>query len=205
MSNRHRWTSAALAAAAAAWLSGCAHQAPFVWVDDLPPSPAPKAEPGGYVIGVGDVVSVRVWNQEAMTSRARVRPDGRISVPFLNDVAAVGLTPAALAAQLQARLKDFFNNPLVTVTLEEQRPLAVSVVGRVAHPGTYPLESGAGVLQALAAAGGLTEWADKSMLFVLREAGGSRQRIRMTLEALQHAQGQAAQFRLAHGDVVVAE
>jgi polysaccharide biosynthesis/export protein len=202
---RHRTLAGFALAALAASLGACAHNpGAFVWIDDLPAA-EPKAEPGVYVIGVGDVVGVRVWNQEAMTARAKVRSDGRISVAFLNDVPAAGQTPAALAAQIQARLKDFFNNPLVTVSLEEQRPLTISVVGLVAHAGSFPLDPGSGVLQALAAAGGLTDWADKDKIFVLRGSGPGHQRIRMRLEALLHAEGRAAQFRLLNGDVVVAE
>jgi polysaccharide export outer membrane protein len=193
---------AALALATA--VTACAHSAPFVWVDNVPEVQI-KGSDGSYVIAVGDVVSVRVWNQEAMATRAKVRADGHISMLFLNDVAAAGYTPPVLAAELQTRLKDFFNNPVVTVALEEQRPLAVSVVGLVAKPGPLQLEPGTGVLQALAAAGGLSEWADKSMIFVLRKTSGTDQRIRMTLEALIHARGHAARFKLLTGDVVVVE
>jgi polysaccharide biosynthesis/export protein len=201
---RRTLTGFALAAWAAA-LDACAHNpGAFVWVDDLPAADH-KAEPGAYVIGVGDVVSVRVWNQDAMTTRAKVRSDGRISLAFLNDVPAAGSTPSALAAQIQARLKDFFNNPLVTVSLEEQQKLAVSIVGLVAHAGSYQLDPGSGVLQALAAAGGLTDWADKDKIFVLRGSGAGQQRIRMKLESLLHAEGRAAQFRVATGDIIVAE
>lgn len=186
-------------------LSACPRPpAPFKWVDDFPEVPSRGAD-GSVVIGPGDQVSIRVWNQEAMTTRARVRADGRITVPLLNDIVAAGQTPALLAAHLQSRLKDFINNPVVAVAIDEQRPLSISVLGEVAHAGTFSLEPGAGVLQALAAAGGLSDLADKDMVFVIRNTGSGVERIRMTQEALVHLKGRAAQFRLQSGDVVVVE
>jgi polysaccharide export outer membrane protein len=199
-----RYAALALATAVTACATACAHSAPFVWVDKVPEVQI-KGSDGSYVIAVGDVVSVRVWNQDAMTTRAKVRADGHISMLFLNDVAAAGYTPPVLAAELQTRLKDFFNNPVVTVALEDQRPLAVSVLGLVAKQGPLQLDPGSGVREALAAAGGLSEWADKSMIFVLRKTGGTDQRIRMTFESLIHARGHAARFKLLTGDVVVVE
>ena len=74
------------------------------------------------MIQPGDTISIRVWGQEGMSSKGKVRPDGRISVPFVNDIEAAGTTPAALAKTIQARLKDFIVNPVVTVTLDDPRP-----------------------------------------------------------------------------------
>jgi polysaccharide export outer membrane protein len=182
---------------------GCAHgQRSFVWIDDLPESPQPAAR--SYVIASGELLSVRVWNQEAMSSRVRVRGDGMISMPFLNDVEAAGLTPLALAQRLQAKLADYFVNPVVTVSLEEVRPLSISVMGEVTRPGVYPVDAGAGVLTAIASAGGLTDFATRDRIYVLR-AGGPVQCIRFRYEALTRAQGRAALFQLQAGDVVVVE
>src|SRR5512140_2351272 len=97
-------------------LAACATEGKFVWVQDYK-SPAAAAE--GYVIGPGDLLDVRVFQQEGMSAKVRVRPDGKVSLPFLNDVEAAGYAPAVLAAQLQTRLKDFINTPVVTVSLEE--------------------------------------------------------------------------------------
>jgi polysaccharide export outer membrane protein len=184
-------------------LSACVTPGKFIWVEEY----EQKHEDTAYIINPGDLLFVRVWNQEALTGRARVREDGKISVPFLNDVQAAGTTPPLLAQQIQTRLKEFINNPLVTVSLEEIKPLGVTVAGEVMRPGQQlQLPSGAGVLQAIANAGGLTEYAKKDLIFVIRpEAGGAPVRIRFTYQALIRNEGRASTFRLRTGDIVVVE
>ncbi|MBF5042593.1 polysaccharide export protein [Aggregicoccus sp. 17bor-14] len=184
-----------------ALLSGCKHAGAYTWVDQV----APEPEASEYQIVRGDTLSVRVFGQEGMSARARVREDGKISLPFLQDVQVVGYTPPVLAQQLQTRLKDYFANPVVTVALEEPRPFTVSVMGEVARPGLVQVErSNPGVLPALASAGGLTPFADHDAIFVLRP-GSPPRRIRFKYEALTTAEGRAAAFRLQSGDVVVVE
>lgn len=186
-------------------ISACKTTGDYVWVDDLPPvQSTPDRE---YVIQVGDTISVRVWGQDSMSVRTKVRPDGRISVPFVNDVDAAGNTPSALSKVIQSRLKDLYVNPVVTVSLDEPRALSVSVLGEVTKPGAYVLEQGSGVLQAIAAAGGMTPFANKDAVMVIRQdsRGGSPQRIRFTYESLAQAKGRAASFRLRGGDVVIVE
>ena len=111
-----------------------------------------------------------------------------------------------LGAQLQTRLKDFINNPVVTVSLEEVRTMSVSVLGEVPRPGIYNLEVGAGVLQALAAAGGFTTFANRDM-YVMRPShtDAKPQRIRFDYERLQKGDGKAASFSLRSGDVLLVE
>ena len=166
--------------------------------------PPPETPQSGYVIQSGDVLQVRVFNQPDMSAHVRVREDGKISIPFLNDVTAVGLTPNALAQQIQVRLKEFINAPVVTISLEEARPFSVSVIGEVNKAGVYALPPGAGVLQALAAAGGLTQYASRDRIFVVRDTP-TRARIRFEFEQLTQATGKAATFRLRLGDIVVVE
>lgn len=179
----------------------CATSGKYVWVDEYD-EPRPSSDQ--YVIAPGDTLNVRVFGQEAMSARARVRPDGMISMPFLNDVNAAGLPPAALARQLDAKLKDYIKQPNVTVSLEEPAKLSVSVIGEVAHAGAFPLDSGAGVLQALAAAGGFTDYAHRDRIFVLRKRPPAA-RIRFTFKALEQGEGRAASFTLRDGDTVVVE
>jgi polysaccharide export outer membrane protein len=181
----------------------CAQVGPYVWVDDYPP-PAGTAAGSEYLIAPGDLLAVHVYREEAMSTRERVRQDGKVSVPLLHDVQAAGLSPSTLAEQIQTRLKEFINVPRVTVAVEEVHPLVVPVLGEVAHPGQYNLEKGAGVLEALAAAGGLTEFAHRDRIFVLRREP-SPVRVRYTFEALSRGQGRAAAFRLQAGDAVVVE
>jgi polysaccharide biosynthesis/export protein len=193
----------AVAAAAALALWGCATSSgSFVWANDYQ-DPAGPAQPG-YIIQPGDVLQIRVFNQPDMSAKARVRDDGKISVPFLNDVVVAGSEPNALAKQLQSKLKEFINAPVVTVSLEEPRPFQVAIVGELVKPGLYQVPVGAGVLQALAAAGGFNQYASRDRIFVVRDAP-QRARIRFTYEQLTQAEGKAATFRLRPGDSVVVE
>jgi len=185
-------------------LLSCAAIGPFVWVDDYVPPPEPAEAGAGYRIAPGDLISVSVYNQEGLSARERVRGDGMISLPLLRDVRAAGLTPNALAEHVQARLKDFINKPVVSVAVAEPSRLSVPILGEVIRPGQYALENGAGVLEALAAAGGLNEAASRDRIFVLRREP-SFVRIRCSYEALSHGQGRAAALRLRPGDSIVVD
>jgi polysaccharide export outer membrane protein len=196
-----------LVAVTFAGLACCSSVGEYVWVDKYV-EPAAQSH-DVYLIAPGDLINVRVWNQESMSARVRVRPDGRVSLPFLNDVTAAGLEPPTLARDLQSRLKELIVKPVVSVAVEEAAPLEVSVVGEVSKPGVYRMEN-AGVLNAIASAGGLTQYADRDRIFVLRrppsdKADAAPTRIRFTYEALSRVEGVAARFRLRKGDVVVVE
>ncbi|HTN52041.1 MAG TPA: polysaccharide biosynthesis/export family protein [Anaeromyxobacter sp.] len=195
-----------LASALAALLAGCSHPGSYVRVEDLKPS----AGEGEYRISENDVLGVRVFNQESLSlDKTRVRDDGKIAVPFLGDVEAVGRTPVELGKQIQARLKTFVVNPVVTVTVEEMRPLRIPVLGEVTKPGLYDLDREAGVLAALAAAGGMTPFAHRDEIFVLRYRTPIGepwpQRIRFDSKSLSQGDRASASFRLRVGDVVLVE
>lgn len=180
----------------------------YIRVEDIPETPHPDRE---YHIAVGDVISVRVWNQDSMSiERARVREDGKISMPFLQDVEVLGQTPNDLATRLQVKLKTYVVTPVVTVAVVERRPTRVSVLGEVVRPGQYDLDREAGVLAALAVAGGLTPYAHRDRIFVLRSgywADGNPEpaRIRFDYTRLVRGQRPAATFRLQPGDVLMVE
>ncbi len=189
-------------------LAGCAGGGAYVRVEDLPSGPAAPAGP--YLIAEGDLLSVRVFGQEGLSGSVRVRSDGKISLPFVNEQQAAHLTPATLAALLQASLKTFLVNPVVAVSLEERHPSQISVLGSVTQPGLYPLLPGSGVLRAVAQAGGLTRFADPDRIYVLRTdldrpGRGGVTRIWFTWKALVSGHGPAAAFTLLEGDVVFAE
>jgi polysaccharide export outer membrane protein len=179
----------------------CADVGKYVWADTLPEAPA-KAETE-YRLAPGDMIFVRVFNQDPLSGRTRIRPDGQVTVPFVNDVPAAGRTTQELAKRLEVLLRDFIKSPVVTVLLEELGPAQLSVLGEVARPGVYPLDRSQGVLRALAAAGGLTEFAHKDRIFVLR--AGAPGRIRFTLEGLSTPGSRSARFRLQTDDVVLVQ
>lgn len=204
VSHRRGWRALAAVFCHVVLLAGCASatKGPFVWADDWR---EPTRSDGDYVIGIGDALNVQVWEQEKMSARVRVRSDGQVSLPFLNDVPAAGLTPVRLARDLEERLKSFIVAPQVVVAVDEARPLSVSVLGQVSEPGLHNLSPGAGVAQALAAAGGLKDFAKRDRIFVVRAVADVPTRIRMTWDAVAAGIGGAGRFRLRTGDVVVVE
>ena len=180
-------------------VAGCAGHGSYVWARDLPPDGAQD----DYAIAPGDTIGVRVFNQEAMSTHARVRSDGKIAVPMLGDVAVRGSSPSAVSRDLESKLKEYVVSPRVTVTVEESQANTVSVLGEVAHPGVFTVDATAGVLAALAASGGFTPFASQDAIFVVRN--NPPQRIRFTMKSLMEADSRAAMFRLRRGDVVVVE
>jgi polysaccharide biosynthesis/export protein len=189
-------------------LGGCAAKGHYVWADDYVNKAAvEKHADRAYRINSGDLLTVRVLNHDEMSGKVRVRTDGRITLPFLNDTDAEGHSPDALALALSDRFKSYVNNPVVTVSVDEARPFTVSVMGEVSNPGMYPLEPTSGVLQALAAAGGFTQYAHEDRIFVLRREreDATPTRIRFDYGALSRAEGQSAAFKLQRSDIVVVE
>ena len=184
-------------------LSGaaCGSTGPYVWADSLPASAAGSTD--GVVIQDGDVVKVRVFNQEPLSTEEKVRPDGKISIPVVGEVMARGKRPTQLATEIQDRLKSVVVAPSVTVTLAAGAELKVSVVGEVKNSGVFQLDHGANVLHAIAAAGGLSEYADGDRVFVLRRS--LPQRVRFRYQDLRSADPKSIAFQLQAGDVIVVE
>lgn len=181
--------------------SACAGPGQYIWAKDLPASADFSNE---YFISTGDVISVRVVNQDSMSTKARVRTDGRVALPLLGDIEVRGKKPASVRAELEARLKEFIVAPSVTVNVEDIAPVLVSVLGEVARPGVIQLDATGGVAQALAGAGGLTDYANHDRIFVVR--GGDRPvRVRFTYDELSSGEPAALKFGLRRGDVVVVE
>jgi polysaccharide export outer membrane protein len=149
-------------------------------------------------------LNIQVFDQEKMSGKIRVRSDGRISLPLVNEIEAAGKTPSALTTELESSLKKVILSPQVTVSVEETSPLAISILGEVAKPGPQELPRGSGLLQALAGAGGLTTFAHKDRIFVQR-LGPKPMRIHFTYEDLTRSVGRAASFRLRSGDVITVE
>ncbi|MDB4940907.1 MAG: Polysaccharide export protein [Labilithrix sp.] len=180
--------------------TACGSTGPYTWVDSLPAS---AAAGGDVLIQDGDVLNVRVFNQDPLSTKERVRSDGRISIPVVGEIVARGKRPAQLAAEIQDRLKDIVKVPSVIVTFEQGAELKVSVVGEVRNSGVFPMEQGSNVLQALAAAGGLTDYADGDKVFVVRKS--MPQRVRFRYQDLRSQDPKSISFTLQAGDVVVVE
>jgi polysaccharide export outer membrane protein len=130
--------------------------------------PSQPALPSDFVLGPDDVVHVEFWRDKDMSSDATVRPDGKITLPLLNDVQAGGLTPDQLRDKIIEQATRLIQDPSATVVVKEIRSRKVFITGEVNKPGAYLLNDRMTVLQLIATAGGLTEYAKKSKIVIMR-------------------------------------
>jgi polysaccharide biosynthesis/export protein len=159
--------------------------------------------PGGvdYLIGPQDVVNIDVWKEPEITRTIPVRPDGKISLPLLNDVQAAGLTAMQLAANIREGLTKFLNGPQVTVTVTQINSRRVFVTGEIAHSGAIPLLPGMTALQALSACGGFTQFAREKNIYILRTENGKQ--VKHPYNYKDVLKGKAEDVPLLPGDVIV--
>lgn len=156
-----------------------------------------------YRIGPADVLDIAVWNNTALSRTVPVRPDGKISLPLLNDVQAAGLTPMQLRDALAEKLVAYVPTPEVSVIVREVQSYRVSVIGEVKKPDRYDLRGHATVLDALAMAGGFAEFAARTRIVILRHNGTSVKRIPFNYNAIVSANGERANFVLEPGDIIL--
>jgi polysaccharide biosynthesis/export protein len=183
--------------------AGCASPGTFVWYRDVPGADW-RTDVTEYVIGVGDTISIRVYEQDGLSASGKIRRDGRIALPLAGEVIAAGKHPSQLARELEGRLKEFVVTPRVTVNVDQSQPVTITAIGEIKNVGALTLDPPARLVEAIARAGGPTDFADKSRIFVLRQFP-EFQRIRFTYDAVLHNDGGAAGFPLRTGDVLVIE
>ncbi|MGH9717556.1 MAG: polysaccharide biosynthesis/export family protein [Candidatus Acidiferrales bacterium] len=157
----------------------------------------------GYVIGAQDVLDIDVWKEKELTRTVEVRPDGKISLPLLNDIQASGLTPMQLAANITDGLKKFITDPQVTVIVTQINSQRVYILGEVTHPGAYPLLPGMNVLQALSSAGGFTMFANTKKIYVLRQQGGKQKKFPFNYKDVLSGKHTDQNIVLRAGDQIV--
>jgi Periplasmic protein involved in polysaccharide export len=181
---------------------GCAHEAPFVWVQDVPVGDqTPVAR-----IQARDTISIDIAGQPSLSGESTVRDDGSYFNPLVGSVALAGLTLAEAGATLQARLKAVVVAPVVAVALVRTAPIRVGVMGEVKNPGSYELIRDRRLSAALLAAGGLTDYARDERIFVTRMAGENRRvRVRFRLRDVTTSEPHTASFLLLDGDLVFVE
>lgn len=133
----------------------------------IPPSEvAPPAD--SFVFGVDDVLAVNVWKEAEISRTVTVRSDGKISLPLVGELQASAKTPRQLQDEISSKLSGFISEPAVTVIVQEIRSRRFNILGRVEHPGSYPLTESTTVLDAIAIAGGLRDFAKEKSIYVLR-------------------------------------
>ena len=156
-----------------------------------------------YIIGVGDVLQINVWKEpDVSIESVAVRSDGKISVPLVKEVYAAGLSPLQLEDVLTQKLRQYINNPVVTAIVLEVRSQRIFIVGNVAASGMLPLEPGLTVMKAIGLAGGLTEFARRKKIFVLREAGGQQQKMPFDYPSVLSGKSPELDFELEPGDTI---
>jgi polysaccharide biosynthesis/export protein len=156
-----------------------------------------------YKIGPQDVLKIDVWKEEQLTRTVPVRPDGKITLPLLNDVQAVGLTPMELAGVISDQLKKYINGPQVTVSVTEINSRRVYVNGEVTKAGAYALLPHMTVLQALSSSGGFTQFARVKNIYVLRTESGKQIKMPFNYKEAVSGKNTAQNVELQPGDVIV--
>ena len=153
-----------------------------------------------YVIGPEDGLHIAVWKEADLTASLPVRPDGKISLPLLNDVQASGLTPMQLADSITEKLKKYVTDPRVTVVVTAMNSQRIYLLGEVTHTGPVPLAPNMTVLQALASTS-FSQFANMKGIYVLRQENGKQQKIPVNYKKL--IKGEAQNVLLRPGDTIV--
>ena len=156
-----------------------------------------------YKIGPQDVLTINVWKEPDVSREVPVRPDGKISLPLLNDVQAAGLTPMQLANSLMDSLKKFISSPQVTVIVKEINSRRVYVIGEVVRAGTFPLLPKMTVLQIVSSCGGFTQFANPKKIYVLRTKDGKQTKLPFNYKEVVSGKNPEQNIELEPGDTVV--
>ena len=180
-----------------------AAQAPAAPKAAAPPIPAGVSTPADYVIGPDDVLTIVFWREKDMSSDVAVRPDGKISLPLLNDVQAAGLTPEQLRLQLTEAAGKFIEEPTVTVVVKQINSRKVYITGMVSKPGPYPLSGPTTVVQLIAMAGGVLEYADSRNISIMRTENGRQVSFPFNYKDVIKRKNLAQNIGLKPGDTIV--
>jgi polysaccharide export outer membrane protein len=194
--------SLVMTALGVAGAAGCSGPGTYVWYSSLPAGAANAN--GDYLINVGDTVEVRVLGHEDVSVKEKVRVDGRIAIPLIGEVEARAKRPSALRAELEGRLKDYIVSPSITINVVEVQLMTILLLGEVLHPGVFQVERNVPLAHALALGGGLTEYASRDSIFLVRQQP-TPVRVRFTYQAVMRDERQAGEFPLQPGDLVEVE
>lgn len=167
------------------------------------PSATPATTDPAYQIGPEDVLDISVWKEPDVSRIVPVRPDGRISLPLINDVQASGMSPQQLAKMISEKLRKYLNEPQVTVIVTQINSQRVYVVGEVLRAGAFPLTPGMTVLQALSSAGGFTTFADVKKIHVMRQRDGKHIELPFNYRDVLKGDNPDQNIKLEPGDTVV--
>jgi polysaccharide biosynthesis/export protein len=165
--------------------------------------PAGITPPADYVIGPEDVLTVFFWREKDLSGDVQVRPDGRISLPLLNDIDAAGLTPDELRSALTEAARKYYDEPTVTVVVKQINSRKVFITGNVGNPAPYPMLAPMSVMQLITMAGGLTEYANRQNITILRTEGGKPVSLRFNYKDVERGRNLQQNIMLKPGDQVI--
>jgi polysaccharide export outer membrane protein len=171
-----------------------------------PPTPETSVaapDDSEYRIGVEDILAISVWRDPDLTRDVPVRPDGRISLPLLQDIQAAGKTPKELGVEIQRRLKEYLSSPSVTVIVREVNSLKAYLLGEVIRPGSIPLRSKVRLLQAISMAGGMTPFGGRNGIVIYRKTGDGEKVIELSYREIVSGRKPEDNLLLESGDTVV--
>ncbi len=171
--------------------------------DALAGAPGGVAPPADYVIGADDVLTVVFWRDKDMSTDVVVRPDGKITLPLLNDIDASGSTPEQLRDRIEKASAEFIEEPSVTITVKQINSRKVFITGEVTRPGPYPLTTPTTVLQLIAMAGGLNQFAQRDEIVVMRTENGQALSLPFDYAAVAKRKKLQQNVLLKPGDVVL--
>jgi polysaccharide export outer membrane protein len=171
--------------------------------NDAPANEAGATLPPGYVIGPEDVLTIVFWPDKDLSAEVRVRPDGKISLPLLNDIQAAGLTPEELRVKLAEAASKYVQEPSASVLVREIHSRQVFITGNVAKPGTYQLNGDMNVLQLIAQAGGILEYADAKNIVIIRSEAGRQRHYKFNYGDVIKRKQPEQNISLKPGDTVV--
>jgi polysaccharide export outer membrane protein len=156
-----------------------------------------------YTIGEQDILDIVVWREKELSVEVVVRPDGKITVPLVNEIYVIGMTPLQLQEALTEKLKPFVNAPRVTVTVKEINSRKVYLIGRVGHAGAFRISSSTTVSQIISEAGGLQQFANPKKIYILRNVNGKQVKLPFNYDAVIKNQGNSQDLILNPGDKIV--
>ena len=200
------------AVAALAIVAPCAAQSATGTAGVAPKSTTPTAPaavaqtvavPTEYIIGADDVMSVVFWRDKELSADVTVRPDGKISLPLLNEIQAAGLTPAQLKDRIAEEAKKYVEDPTVTVEVKAINSRKVFITGEVNKKGAYPITGSMTVLQLISIAGGLGDYAKSEKIVIVRNEGGKPVSFKFNYKEVVNQQKLAQNIELKPGDTVV--
>lgn len=167
-------------------------------------TPAVRKKPADdYHLAAGDLVQVVVWKNEEVSGNFRVRPDGKFSMPLIGDILADGSTTDGVSMQVEQKLKLFIESPYVSTIVVEAASNRIYILGEVVRAGTYTIDGSLTVLQALALAGGFTEFAAKEKMVLVRGAGEMQENIPLSYNRILRTPGEESNPVLQRGDTLV--